>query len=361
MSGGGRDCCDNFICPIDAGELDGTIALQADRDTCTNGDRQWRLQRVFDTTGLTDLELCFDYADSGANWDEAFQVDLADGGGNYLPALFCDEWGPQDWVDEQFYRYCFDLPVWAANNPALTIMFFLHSDDPNDRHYLDNISLKGWGGGCAKNVVTALDEHFDDPAQCDTTGWVITGTYSCPGFDCNGWAPGLLADQDSYTAQTIVDASALDGDVRVCFQLGYDGSRGGDRVALYYDDQAGSGFQLAWEQNDMLGGDGQCREICVNLSDLDPDVNNNPALGIRLLIDSTNDLINLYGVIVTGAQYCPAMPGVVALSTPPAGDGMGNYDFTATDTFGDQLTTEIQCFWEPDPSLTAKQSVWYRP
>jgi hypothetical protein len=356
-----RGCCDNFICPIDNDDLNGTIALQADRDTCTGGSRQWNLARTFDTSGLTDLELCFDYADRQATFDEVIQVDVADGGGNYLAGLFCDTFGPQPRVENHFFRYCFDLPAWAADNPALAIMFFLHSDDGNDRIYLDNITLRGWGGGCAKNVVTALDEHFDDPVQCDDTGWTITGAYSCPGFDCSGWAPGLMADRDSYTADTTVDASALDGDIWVCFQLGFDGSRGGDRVALYYDDATGAGFQLAWEHNDRLGEDGECREYCVNLSDLDPDVNNNPALGIRFQIDSTNDLINLYSVVVTGAQYCLAANSVVSLSTPPSGDGSGNYDFTATDTFGNQLTTEIQCFWEPDPALTAKQSVWYRP
>jgi len=358
----GRNCCDNFICPIDNGTLNGTIALQADRDTCVNGDRQWRLERAFDTTGLTDLELCFDYADRGANWNEAIQVDVSDGSGNYLADLFCDVSGPEDWVvDEQWYRYCLDLPAWAANNPAVTVMFFLHSDDGNDRIYLDNISLKGWGGGCTKKIITALDEHFDDPVQCDTAGWTITGTYTCPGFDCNGWAPGIMANRDSYTAQTAVDTSLLDGDIWVCFQLGYDGSGGGDRVALYYDDATGSGFQLAWEHNNRLGWDNRCRERCANLSDIDPDVNNNPKLGIRLLIDSTNGQINLYGVTVTGAQYCLAANGVVSLSAPPSGDGSGNYDFTATDTFGRQLTTEIQCFWEPDPALTAKQSVWFQP
>jgi hypothetical protein len=66
-------------------------------------------------------------------------------------------------------------------------------------------------------------------------------------------------------------------------------------------------------------------------------------------------------VTVTGAQYCLATNATVSLSTPPAGDGMGNYYFTATDTSGNQLTAEIECFWEPDPALSAKQSVWYRP
>ena len=61
--------------------------------------------------------------------------------------------------------------------------YFMEEEWHHYAYWLDNITLRGWGGGCAKSTLTVLDEHFDDPMACDTTGWTITGDFQCPGFD----------------------------------------------------------------------------------------------------------------------------------------------------------------------------------
>jgi len=359
-----RDCCNNVICPIDDGALTGTIAFQADRDTCVGGDRQWRLERTFDTTRLTDMRLCFDYADRQAGGhNDTIQVEIDDG--TDFAVLFCDDEGPRDNVDDQFYRYCFDLPAWAAGNPALEVRFFLHSNDNNNRIFLDNISRTGWGGGCLKDIYEVFYDDLDDgTGSCDLSEWVISGTYhNCPGFDCNnepGWSPGIDVDKnDTLFMETTISTLQLDGEVAVCFGLANDGANNGNLVALEYD--VGAGPLLAWSQQGRLGPDKDCREICVDLSEIDPAVNNNPSLGLTFTMHSADKKIALYYVRVTGARYCEATNSEVSLSSI-VGAGGGDYAFSATDTWGDQLTAQISCEWEPDPTIYVdRQSVWYRP
>ncbi|RME30240.1 MAG: hypothetical protein D6806_00480, partial [Deltaproteobacteria bacterium] len=150
----GRNCCDNLICPLDNGPLQGTIAFQADRDTCTNGDRQWRLQRTFDTTGLQNLQLCFDYADQGTGGNnDAVQIDVFDQS-NYSAGVFCDTDGPRAGVDGAWFNQCVSLPQFANDNPAVTVAFFVHSNDNNDRIFIDNITLRGESIACPAVVDT---------------------------------------------------------------------------------------------------------------------------------------------------------------------------------------------------------------
>jgi concanavalin A-like lectin/glucanase superfamily protein/uncharacterized protein DUF2341 len=358
-----RDCCNNFPCPIDNDDLDGTIAFQADRDNCDNGDRQWRLERTFDTSGVTDLRLCYDYADRQAGGgNDAIQVEVSDGVDSQV--LDCDVDGPVRDIENKFYRYCFDLPAWAADNSNLVVKFFLHSNDNNNRIYLDNISLSGWAGGCAKDIIPLLDDDFNDGGgNCDLSNWTITGTYTnCPGFDCDppngGWSPGIEADGSSFIMTTTVNAVDIDGEIEVCFKIGNDGANDGNSITLLYD--AGSGPKIAWSQSGRLGHDKVCHEVCVDLSEIDAlgETNNNPSLDISLGVTSADHKVDIYGVTITGAQYCQVDDSVVLLSTP-VGDGLGNYDFTASDEYGNQLAADITCVWEPDSVLNDSATVTF--
>jgi hypothetical protein len=356
--GGPQACCDTFAGICEDATFGQPVLRTELNANCGGGIEQWRLQKTFDLGGLTSPSVCFDLAGNQASANSGLLV-FAEDGQNASQQIFCNNGMPQPDVNDFFYTYCVDLPGWAADSPDTMLTFLMHSDGAGETLYLDNISVRGWGGGCARDVVSVLDDDF---AGCDISGWTINGTFQCPGFDCSsspGWSPGLEGDNESFTMETVADASSLDGDIRACIQLGHDGTGGGDRVALLYN--AGSGFQLAWEQTDQLGPHGECREICTNLSDIAPDANNNPTLGIQLVVDSNNGKIDIYRVTITGAQFCQATPAVIAVGSPPTDDGGGSYSFDVTDAHGEQLTAAIRCELDPVPAVNASASIRFQP
>ena len=110
-----------------------------------------------------------------------------------------------------------------------------------------------------------------------------------------------------------------------------------------------------------MGGDNNCYQVCVDLSAIDTDVNNNPSLGIRFTLssDGGSDEIALDNVLLRGAQYCLADATVLDLSIPPQDRGGGIYRFTATDIPGTPMTPDIRCYWDPDPTQNAADSIWF--
>ena len=350
-----RNCCNNFICPIDAGALNGQIAMQADRDSCIGGDRQWLLERTFDTTGHADLRLCYEWADDGADGNDGFQVEVANPLGTIAA---CERGGPIGDVDAVWHRSCWPLPAQAEDEPFLTVRFFLHSNDNNDRLYLDNISLTGWPDACPDNSLTVLDDDF---AGCDTSNWILSNAnLYCPGFDCNShneWSPGVEVDAQAGHMTTTFDASQLDSEVAVCFQLGHDGTLNTDRLELQID--SGSGFQTVWSQEGQLGQDGECRLECVDLSAADPAVHGNPAVGLRFDFDANDGKIEIYRVVVAGAVHCSAAAANLSLS-PVTEVGGGLYQLTASNGDGGPLDGRLTCSWEPDPTVIDKDVIAYR-
>jgi len=360
-----RDCCDNLICPID---LAGTIAFQADRDTCTLGDRQWRLQHTFDTTGLANLELCFDYADRQAGGgNDVLQVDIGDSTGNYQAAVFCDVDGPRAALEDVWFRTCVDLSVAAPfvdDNQAVTVAFFVNSNDNNNRIYIDNISLRGETTACPAARVGIFTEDFSgcsDPLV-SWNGWTVGGgaLISCgTSFDCfdgserawmknTGAAAGELyrfLDMFAYT------------DLELCFYYGEDGANGGEILTVDVD--SGSGWQPVWSKEGAFGPNKTCAQLCLNLSDLVPAADHNANLGIRFQMQAGDKEINLDQITLTAHQDCSA-PALVSLSNPQDPESNGSYDFTATDSDG-HLSADITCQWDPDATLSDWSHVWYRP
>jgi len=337
-------------------DLGGYVLMQDKVTDCGSKHEEWRIHKTFDFSGLSGIQVCLDLADDNATPNESVQMIASDGSNSQQ--IFCLNGEPVPLVDDTFFHMCSDvLPGWANDNSEVTITIIVHSEDDNDAVYLDNVRVQGWGGGCSPIVHTVLDDNFDDPEDCDTTGWTITnGSISdCVWTGCSehsDWYPALEIDQTNTTMQTRINAGALDDEVLVCYRLAI--YRPDGTISFWYD--AGSGYTLAHQQDTASFGDSVCWQTCVNLSDLDPAVNNNPDLGLRFVFDSPDDETWFYGITVTGVEYCSA-DAAVLLSQPPVGDGFGNYDFSLTDVYGNQLTTQVECVWEPDPSIETDQSI----
>ncbi|HUU01785.1 MAG TPA: hypothetical protein VM425_10110 [Myxococcota bacterium] len=362
-----RDCCDNLMCPIDNDALLGTIAFQADRDSCNNGDRQWRLQHTFDTTGLTNLELCFDYADrQAAGNNDVLQVDVADPNGNYQAAVFCDADGPRAGLDNTWFRTCVDISTAAPfvdDKPAVSVIFFAHSNDNNNRIYIDNITLRGESISCPASVV-AITEDFStctDPLT-DWNGWTVGGgaSINCsPSFSCfdasnRAWVDDTGGGVGEF--YQYFDLSAVT-DLQLCFYYGENGANANEIVTVDVD--SGLGWQPVWSNEGNFGSDNTCEQVCLNLSDLDPAVDHNANAGIRIQLEADDHEIDLDQIVISGHPDC-SLPAVVSLSNPQDPDMNGTYDFTATDSDA-QITSDISCQWTPDPALSDWDRVWCRP
>jgi len=128
------------------------------------------------------------------------------------------------------------------------------------------------------------------------------------------------------------------------FDSGDSLSDGGATVLIEFDAGKGSGWQTAWLQTGDLGPDGECRTNCVNLSDINSDVNGNPSLKIRFSVSHfTTGSIIIDSIVVLGSVYCDS-GGIVSIGsmfeTTP-----GNYEFNVTDALRIPFDAFIECSW----------------
>ncbi len=357
IGGGWQSCCDDFASICEAATFGQPVLRTELNANCGGGLGQWRLQKTFDLSGLTSPWVCFDLAGSQASADSGLLVYVEDGQ-NASQQIFCNNGMPSAGANDFFYTYCVDLPGWAAGSPDTLLTFIMHSNGAGEALYLDNISVRAWGGGCARDVVSLLDDDF---AGCDTSAWTVTGNTTCVGSGCsnqNGWEPGVYGDGGPIELQTTLDASAADGEVVVCLRIGSDQPGAADSLTLSYN--AGDGYQTAWQQEGSLGADGTCREVCVNLSDRDPAVNNRSSLGIRIRVDS-DGAMGLFGVSISAARFCDAAPAVVAVESPLIDDGGGSYSFDVTDAQGEPLAAAIRCELDTQTTVNASDSIRFQP
>ncbi|MFH1437969.1 MAG: hypothetical protein ABIJ56_19835 [Pseudomonadota bacterium] len=345
-----RNCCDesDTICV----EFGDGYALRSDQDSnCGTGvdAEEWRIEQTFDTTGITDLELCFDFGDHGADLNEGLIIVISDGDNE--EQIFCLNGGPRRDVDDRLFPFCIDdLPEWAENNPDLKVTFIVHSEDDGDILYLDSISLLGWLSSCTATIETVLTEDFSgcpDPIPNGWNGWDVTGAPQCPGFECPGQGDSAGADNDSWTMAQTVDASGLDDDVMLCFEFGDDDSRGDDELHVEFD--AGSGWQTAWLQTGNLGPNQTCMGLCADLTQINPAAARNPALAIRFSVSTTDsgNQIDIDNISLSGSVTCDysASVGIGDISD----DGGGSYSFTVTDTGGTPIVAAVVCSWDSPP------------
>ncbi len=354
--GGDEECADDNLCD------DGTFSspvLRADENQLSGGHHeQIRISKTVDASGLSELWICFDYAEHNADNEDGLLMYVSDGGHpiDWSAPFFCKNNGPRNAVNDWFYRYCEKLPAWSADQAHLTFSFVMHSNSDDQQVFLDNIEIFGWGGGCASQSQIVFKDNFDG---CDLSNWNVTaGTPECPGDDqCSG-SGNLQVENDSWTVEAGgIDASDLDERVTLCFTVGdYDANSVGDFIDVDVFD--GRDWLDAWRLDGNFGSNGDCFEVCVNLSAIYPAVNNNPNLGIRIAAgsDDDGDKIMLDDVVLKGLIRRPAACGVLELSQPVEGSH-GEYQFMLTDNNKSQLTAVVEC------NLGRRDSdvVWFMP
>jgi|GEM_PF-3120513 len=343
-----KTCCDQFstLCSASAGNT----SLRTDENqNCGGGHEEWRLEKTYDFSGLSNIQVCLDIADVNANDHQAILVYAYDETSG-LDQILCQLDEPQEGVDSVFYRYCSNtLNSWANDNSSVTIRIIGHSENDNRMMFIDNVTVKGWVEGCSPTYHTVFIEDFDgcpDPITDGWNDWTVTGTLKCPtSFDCYDSSSRAEADATAGTFERYLDVSSLDGDVKLCFYFGDTGGSTGKALLVEYD--AGRGWQRAFAQVGNPGPDNSCREICVNLSEMDPAVNRNPSLGIRFDMGTTNDKIDVDHITVSGAQFCDGT-GTIGFSSFSE-NVLGQYDFTAQDVPGTPVDAFIDCAWDTPP------------
>jgi hypothetical protein len=352
-SGCTQSCCTTFgeICQ----ESSGRYYLRTPRQQC--GREEWHLGKTYNLAGLHDMTICLDIADNNANGgDEGILVYAADSGHSAQQVL-CQAGEPQSGINGVYYTACGSLPSWANDDSAVTITIVGHAESNYEYLYLDDVTLRGWVQGCATPAaVSVFIETFTGCPNPITSGWngwtVVSGTPNCPGdWSCPSplTAPSVQAVDEAWTIERTVNASSLDGGVELCFWLG--DRNGGTSFYAQFDAGKGAGWQTAWSQTGNLGPDDQCRQICVNLSDINLDVNRNSALRIRFVVDSNAMGTGYYtidNVVVRGYQFCGGT-GIVGLG-PITDAGGGMYTFYARDLPKTPMDPLIECSWDT-PSL----------
>ena len=341
------NCCDSLatLCT----NLNGNFVMRGDRAlNCGGGVEEFRLVKSFDTTGFSNLEICFDYGETGANANDGIIVVAADG--TNTAQVYCLNGEPRPGVNGVLYPLCASLPAWAGNNSNLEITIIIHSETNNHALYLDDVVVKGWISTCSPNTLTIFSENFSGcPGGVipdNWNGWAVTGSPACPGtWNCGGSGNSAQSSGNRWVITRNVDTSAVDGDVILCFSIGDTAAGAGDSVLVEFDSGDGGGWKTAWSQMGNLGGDGTCGRICVDLSLLDSGVAMNPSVGLRFTVETAaGHQINLDDISLSGAVYCNA-GGIVSIGAV-SDNGGGFYSFSVSDTFGKQLSTRISCIWD---------------
>lgn len=349
-------CCSDpdAICP--PGDMGGQY-LVGSAASC--GVEEWEITKSFDTTGLENISMCLDIATRNGQ-DYAGVLVFAGDADHLEERVFCLDGDARAGVDDVFFPFCFDLPAWAGGNPGLEIRIVTHADTTEDGTgwvFIDNVRLKGWSAGCDPMILTAFEEDFsgcEGMVTDEWNGWDIEGSISCNGWgmecDAPSTGPSALAADSVTMLERTVDASALDGEVELCFALG-NVSWNSNYVRVRFDAGGGDGWETAWYQEGDLGPLGDCANICVNLSDLDPGVNRNPALRIRFEFNSEGAFWGTHiidDIVVRGAEFCDGSD-YISLGAITE-EGGGRYAVEAACGSEGRTSADIVCSWDSPPS-----------
>jgi len=242
--------------PADAYTIDiaGEGFMRTNKSTnCGGGGfEEWRLQKTYNFTGLTGIEFCLDIASNNANNNQAVAVYAHDTANPTPVEVLCQSDEPRENVDNIFYRFCGMLPAWAAGSPDSVLTVIAHSENNGRMMLVDNISIHGWSDTCTPNYLPALTEDFTgcpDPFTDGWGGWQVTGTINCtapaPPWDCYDASERIWVENNTGSIATIVDTSALTGDVELCFFFGDDGNDAGKSLDVTFTTD-GTTWQDAW-------------------------------------------------------------------------------------------------------------------
>ncbi|MBW1808591.1 MAG: DUF2341 domain-containing protein [Deltaproteobacteria bacterium] len=359
--GGSHDCCDELaaICTT----LGTSIVLKSDKGTnCGIKKEEWRLEKVFDFTGFSDVSVCLDIAGNGANHDEGILVYAYDY--STYDRIFCLNGVPHEGINDFFYTFCTNpLGAWADDNPSVTLRIVVHSEQIGQAMYLDNIYVRGWHLGCEPGYSTLFNETFDD---CDKSNWRVIGEPICTvGMLCSGdsWAMGTHWDDGgSWAIERTVDASALDSNITLCFDVG-DISADDSNEYVRVEMDSGQGWEQVWYQHSRMSLYSACEHVCVNLSDINPAVNRNRALKISFTVaGDSNSQVVIDDISLSGAQHCDIGADQILLG-PFTDHSDGSYDFNAQNIIDLPMPTDFICSWDSPPAgeeVEDVDSVWYR-
>jgi hypothetical protein len=329
----------------------GTPALQVDKRSCSG--KTAILERTVNTTGLQRVDFCFSYADRGAAGGNDYLMVEYDptGTGASLTRLFYDVDGPLPGLDDTWLRYCIELPTDAVGRTSLLVRVSLHSDDDDQKIFADRFSVVGHRPGC----VLTNGPFSSTFAGCSTSGWTITGSVQCPGFmgdalEANGAAK-------SWTLERTVDTTLVAGDLVLRFDLATDGTTKDDAFALEVN--ATGTWRTLFHQTGPLRTDQGATTFLVNLSALEPAVQNNPTLKLRFAASSSANghKIDLDNVSLTAFTGTCAADGVV-VGTP---SDLGGGDYRVTATSAAPMPVDIVCGWGGEAALTDSATVEFVP
>jgi hypothetical protein len=352
--GNWEECCSDFqkICSIENQE--GILTADRSADCMGNFKREFRLRKTFDFTGYRAPEICFEVLEHNADEDEWLLVQVSDSNHPGMgDRTYCLNDGPGIDDDDRWFQVCRELPQWAQGNPAVTVTFIVHSHDITSSLKLRRISVRAMSTECARDVRIVMTEDFkdcSDPLPADWNGWTVEGTAICGGYpECYQDIPNydgvsVEAKNHNFSMSKYVDASSLDDRITLCFWYGEYGASFWEAIEVLFD--SGSGWVRAWYDERNMGTDKTCRRTCLNLSELDPAVNNHPNLGIsfRLTSNGNGRVVDLAGIHLRGHVFC-SDPGKVSMSTiVDNNDGTYNTEVTNHTTSG--LTTRIRCTWD---------------
>jgi hypothetical protein len=365
-SAGDRNCATTNLCVQTS---TGNWVMRCDKATNnnTNNVEEWRLYKTFDFSNINAPDVCFWMAGVGLDADEAVLVYVSDSSHQPGDRVFCQNGMVRAGAYYNWFPFCATLPAWAANNSAVTITFIVHSENGGDILYLDNLTVHGWPTQCAQNSTTILTESF---AGCDTpitdgwNGWTVSGAI----LNCDA----LSACQDGNRAymsngQTLfyrfVDASNLDGNIQLCFYAGdWNATDANDMLLVEYSIDNDVTWHTVWGFANNFGANGTCHQICVNLSDIDPQVNRHPNLGIGFVLQSDNagHYVILDGISLSGSTYC-AGDGTIGLGSFAESGTPGNYSMVVTDVPSQQLAADIQCHWDSLAAPAGQSTIYFVP
>ncbi|MBW2699333.1 MAG: DUF2341 domain-containing protein, partial [Deltaproteobacteria bacterium] len=377
-AGAEEDCCDELsaICV----QLDGNYVLQSDKiSNCGSKKEEWRLARDFDFRGYEQIQVCADVGHN--NMDDkqaiAFYAENLDSTGSGEVARFMcanrDEGVPFPLAVDLMESRCAMLDAWANESSKVRLTVVAHSENDNRRIYLDNLSVRALPVGCSPITDRPFFSNFD---ACETEGisvipngwrgWTVdSGDLEafpkCPGSACSNNSSGATVEVDDNTMrlERVVDTRGLDGEVRLCFTFADDGA--GEGSSLRASFHSGMAWRQAYYQADDLGTNQECRELCINLSDLDPAVARNPALGIRFDVTAVGGKIYFQDIHLEGIVACDAGTDVF-LTSLVEGNG-GHYSFTARDDATAPFDADLVCAWgDPagSPHILAFDTVAFR-
>jgi hypothetical protein len=363
-------CCD--VAGTILIDVSGDCRLRTQRNTnCGGSHDEWQLSRNLDTRGLADLEVCFKIADHSANADEGillYAYDLING----PDRIFCLEGPPiasTIEVDDQEWPYCAFLPSWAENNPGVVLTFIGHSNSNNQAMFLDDVVIKGWSSSCTPSRAVAMNEDFEpcpgsNPIPDGWNGWDVStsagsGPY-CVDVCAGGSPGGAMADNGTWTMVRAVDTSGLDGDVRLCFDVGDNHADWNETILVSFDSGNALGWQTAWYWENEWGTDASCSRVCLELSAIDQSVAKNPNLQIRFRIASNqgSEQVFIDDIVLDGAVYCDGSSRMTVGALTDTGGG--SYAVQFSNDVGLPMGAQLTCSWDtPVDPIEGWDLTWF--